>query len=106
MDPSFGPKALSPERLAYWYFRLNGFLTIENFLVHPDWGSNQGTDADILATRLLHRRENRSVPMEDHHKIAECQTLVNMIIAEVKTGPCTLNGPWKDRKKENMQKLL
>ena len=27
---------LNPEKVAYWYFRLNGFLQIENFVVHPE----------------------------------------------------------------------
>lgn len=48
----------SPERLAYWYFRLNGFLTTENFIVHPDEGKDQRTDADLLAVRFQHRAEN------------------------------------------------
>ena len=26
------PAALHPERVAYWYFRLNGFFQIENFV--------------------------------------------------------------------------
>ena len=25
---------IKTDRLAYWYFRLNGFLTIENFILH------------------------------------------------------------------------
>jgi hypothetical protein len=27
---------ISPESVAYWFFRLNGCLTIVNFVVHPD----------------------------------------------------------------------
>ncbi len=27
---------LDPEKVAYWYFCLNGFLQIENFVVHPE----------------------------------------------------------------------
>lgn len=53
------------ERLASWYFRLNGFLTTENFIVHPDSGADQRTDADILAVRFAHRAENRLRPMVD-----------------------------------------
>ena len=30
------PRRLDPEKVAYWYFRLNGFLQIENFVVHPE----------------------------------------------------------------------
>jgi len=30
---------IDPEDLAYWYFRLNGFLAIKNFVVHPDFNN-------------------------------------------------------------------
>ncbi len=40
------------EQLGYWYLRLNGFLTIPNFVVHPDVGHNQETDVDILGVRF------------------------------------------------------
>ena len=63
MSPT--PDTLTPERLAYWYFRLNGFLTTENFIVHPDRGPNQRTDADLLAVRFAHRKENLVRPMTD-----------------------------------------
>ena len=49
---------IHPEKLAYWYLRLNGFLTIPNFVVHPDNGSNQKTDIDILGVRFPYRAEN------------------------------------------------
>lgn len=61
----------TPERLAYWYFRLNGFMTIENFLVHPETGSNPRTDVDILATRFAHRRENAVKRQLTDHSRAE-----------------------------------
>ena len=32
---------VSSEALGYWFLRLNGFLTIPNFVVHPDTGSQQ-----------------------------------------------------------------
>lgn len=35
------PPLLMPEEVAYWYFRLNGFLQIENFVVHPTGGGGQ-----------------------------------------------------------------
>jgi len=96
----------TPERLAYWYFRLNGFLTIENFIVHPDIGSDQRTDADILAVRFAHRAENLSTPMQDDPKVASCERFANVIIAEVKTGTCALNTSWTDPSKENMERAL
>lgn len=48
---------LNPEKVAYWYFRLNGFLQIENFVVHPERRGGQRTDADLLAVRFPHRAE-------------------------------------------------
>lgn len=95
-----------PERLAYWYFRLNGFMTIEDFVVHPDRGAQQRTDADMIAVRFQHRSENKEVPMEDDPKVSRCDTFANVIIAEIKTGSCHLNGPWTDRDKANMQRVL
>lgn len=97
---------MTPERLAYWYFRLNGFLTIENFVVHPDTGTEQRTDADLIAVRLWHRQENAVLPMEDDPKVADCDALVNVIIAEIKRGACSLNGPWTDSEQANMQRVL
>ena len=96
----------SPERLAYWYFRLNGFLTIENFIVHPDEGQDQRTDADLLAVRFKHRAENMVSPMIDDPRVAECSSFSNIIIAEIKTGRCALNGPWTDRTRQNMERVL
>lgn len=96
----------SPERLAYWYFRLNGFLTTENFIVHPDMGRNQMTDADLLAVRLVHRVENIVSPMQDDPRVADCSSYSNIIIAEIKTGRCALNGPWTNPARKNMERVL
>lgn len=97
---------MNPERLAYWYFRLNGFMTIEDFVVHPDRGKLQRTDADILAVRFMHREENAVNPMIDDSKVSQCETLINVIIAEVKKNRCDLNGPWTDPNKANMERVL
>ena len=37
--------SLDAEKVAYWYFRPNGFLQIENFVVHPKKHGGQRTDA-------------------------------------------------------------
>ena len=39
-------ESLDPEKVAYWYFRLNGYFQIENFVVHPPGRGGQRTDAD------------------------------------------------------------
>ena len=96
----------SPDRLSYWYLRLNGFLTIENFVVHPDAGPNQRTDADLLGVRFGHRSENLLQPMEDDKTVTAVKAYANIIIAEVKKGQCALNGPWKEANDQNINRVL
>ena len=43
---------LDPEKVAYWYFRLNGFLQIESFLVHPERRGGQRTDAALAVSPI------------------------------------------------------
>jgi hypothetical protein len=65
-----GQTNLPTEKVAYWFFRLNGCMTIENFVVHPDFGGSQRTDADILGIRLPYRSEGlRDSPMPDHSSL-------------------------------------
>lgn len=96
----------SPERLAYWYLRLNGFLLLENFVVHPDTGNDQRTDADLLGVRFQHRSENLVQPMRDDAVVAECTSYCNVVIAEVKRGECKLNGPWTTPEKQDIDRVL
>ena len=56
---------LNSESLTYWYFRLNEFFTIPNFVVHPDRGSKQRTDIDVFGIRLPNRHELIADRMED-----------------------------------------
>ena len=37
-----GRHSVSSEALGYWFLRLNGFLTIPNFVVHPDTCARTG----------------------------------------------------------------
>ena len=98
---------ISSDRLAYWYLRLNGFLTIENFIVHPERGTDQRTDADIIGVRFPYRAElGPDNPMEDDRLIPLQTKRPLLIIAEVKLGICSLNGPWTRRTDENMQRVL
>jgi len=34
---------IASEKVAYWYFRLNGFLTDVNFIIHSETGGGQRT---------------------------------------------------------------
>ena len=97
---------ITSEQLAYWYLRLNGFLTIQNFIVHPDRGSGQRTDADICGVRFPDRAELRPSPMIDDKSFTRIKTKPYLIIAEVKRGICSLNGPWTEPEKENLQRVL
>lgn len=56
---------LSCEKVAYWYLRLNGFLQIENFYIHPVRRGSARTDADLLAVRFPYRAERLYDPPYD-----------------------------------------
>jgi hypothetical protein len=92
------------EQLAYWYLRLNGFLTITNFIVHPEQGRQQETDVDVLGVRFPFRAELRT--MQDDEPFARVRSRSFIALAEVKTNVCSLNGPWTKRDRRNMQKVL
>jgi hypothetical protein len=101
---------IQAEQLAYWYLRLNGFLTIPNFVVHPEHGRNQGTDVDILGVRFPYRAESHPDSMSDDTTFAGPAKPFGeksfVALAEVKTGLCKLNGAWTDPDKRNMQRVL
>jgi hypothetical protein len=95
------------EDLAYWFFRLNGCLSLVNFLVHGERRGHEGTDADIMAVRFPFRKELAFTgnPMKDHDYF-ESIGKIDMVIAEVKLGRCNLNGPWTKPERLNMQRVL
>ncbi len=103
---------LDPEKVAYWYFRLNGYLQIENFVVHPERHGGQRTDADLLAVRFPHRAERliddpNDIMPDDEHRLSLSHDLIDVVIAEVKTNqPCTLNGPWTQEYRQNVHRVL
>lgn len=99
-------QTISAEQLAYWYLRLNGFLTITNFVVHPDTGRNQETDVDILGVRFPFRAENLQRPMKDEPLFAKVRDKTLIVFAEVKNGRCGLNGPWTNPERQNMIRVL
>jgi hypothetical protein len=97
---------IQAEQLAYWYFRLNGFLNIPNFVVHPDTGSEQRTDVDLLGVRFPYRSELLRNPMKDDRIFRRAGEKTFVVLAEVKTGECSLNGPWINPTLQNMQRVL
>jgi hypothetical protein len=102
---------IKAERLAYWYLRLNGFLTIENFILHDEAGGPQRTDVDLIGIRFPHRKEalreydDRKVWMQDDRPFAEKATPFGAFV-EVTTSRCKLNGPWTDKRKGNLPRAL
>jgi hypothetical protein len=104
--------SLFPEKVAYWYFRLNGFLQIENFVVHPDRRGGQRTDADLLAVRFPFRAERLfdnpcDIMADDEEGLALSSELIDIVVAEVKTNqPCTLNGPWTQEDRQNVHRVI
>jgi len=97
---------IEPERLAYWYLRLNGFLTIANFLVHPETRRDYSTEVDVLGVRFPFRAENLTRPMTDDERFTRHGERFFLVIAEVKNGLCDLNGPWRNPENRNMEKIL
>lgn len=99
---------IQAEQLAYWYFRLNGFLNIPNFVVHPDIGNNQRTDVDLLGVRFPYRAELflSSKPMRDDDIFRKPRDKTHLVFAEIKVGLCNLNGPWTKPEDANMQRVL
>jgi hypothetical protein len=94
------------EQLAYWYLRLNGFLTIPNFVVHPDRGADQRTEVDVLGIRFPHRAELFYEPMQDDPKITCATKKPQLVIAEAKVGLCDFNKPWLRPEGQNLQRIL
>jgi len=97
---------IQAEAPSYWYFRLNGFLTIPDFVVHPENRRDFGTDIDILGVRFPYRAELFSKPMKDDAVFTRIADRPYFIVAEVKKTLCDLNGPWTKPEKTNMHKLL
>ena len=97
---------LKAEDLAYWYFRLNGFLTIRNFVVHPESGCNQRTDADILGVRFPYRSELLDNPMQDDTIFEEVKDIPFLVLAEVKSSECKLNKSWTREGSRNILRML
>lgn len=103
---------LETEKVAYWYLRLNGFLQIENFIVHPERRGGQRTDADLLAVRFPFRAERlfddpNDVMRDDVEHLGLSPDLIDVAIVEIKSNqPCTLNGPWTRADQRNVHRVL
>jgi len=82
--------------LAHWYFRLNGCLTVANFIIHPLHAGPQRTEVDIVGVRFPYRHEFDDPEAYDSPFKEADRTL--FLIAEVKRGRCDLNPPLRVEK--------
>ena len=105
---------ITTERLAYWYFRLNGFLGLENFIVHRHLNNSQhATEIDFLGVRFMHRKELNDV-VSNEHMIDDLDSelfkyypkdKIYICLAEVKRGRPRINSSWLNSK-NSLQKLM
>ncbi len=85
---------MKPNDLVLWYLRLNGFLSVSNFVLHPEKRGSQETEADIVAVRFPHRAEFDSDPEADDRRFAKRVAKPYFVVAESTSGICKLNDPW------------
>lgn len=64
------------------------------------------TDVDILGVRFPYRAELLENPMLDDEVFTKIKDKPYIIIAEVKSQTCNLNGPWTRREEKNMDRVL
>ncbi len=90
------------ELLVRWYLRFNGYLGVENFVVHQtlQGGNVQVGETDTLAVRFPHSREDPGFPLQTDPKLLDNRAvthgLVDFVVAEVKGGQNdTLNRVWR-----------
>lgn len=106
-DRAVGERA---EEVASWYFRLNGFLSVPGFVVHPARSQEHPyTEADLMAVRFPHSVEKISgIPMSDASLLTKLagpkQTL--FVLIEAKAGTCRINPAWTEEWRENMQRAV
>jgi hypothetical protein len=93
------------EELAQWYFRLNGFLTLPNFVLHPSSPGSQRTDADVIGVRFPFRREFGSHEI-DEPGFRKHSSTPYFVLAEVKSGWVGPNRAWRDSTKSNIEDIL
>lgn len=99
------------EEVANWYFRLNGFLDIPGFILHPDRVQRfPQTEADLIGVRFPYSTEilggRYMVDDETLLQIDSTKSRVVFVLAEVKVDLCNINGPWSERARGNMQRVI
>jgi hypothetical protein len=96
------------EILTKWYLRLNGYFTVDNFIVHnpdriPNGVVSNSTETDVLAIRLKHSKEiaGQLHIANDGKLLDKFGSNLDFVIAEVKTGnEDKPNKVWRGNNKE------
>src|SRR4051812_46536753 len=90
------------ELLVRWYLRFNGYLGVENFVIHEtvEGGNVQRGETDVLAVRFPHSREDPGFALHTHPKLLDEEAvrdaLTDFVVAEVKgRRNDTLNRVWR-----------
>jgi hypothetical protein len=96
---------MKPDQLATWFFRLNGFFSIPNFVLHPRAKGGARTDADVAGIRWPYRAEFPDGQGGDDQVFTRVARPY-AVIAEVKKGLCAINGPWSQPEKGNIPQVL
>ncbi|MBI4587557.1 MAG: hypothetical protein HY725_01850 [Candidatus Rokubacteria bacterium] len=96
------------ETFVRWYLRFNGYLGVENLIVHaPVQGAvPQGAEFDVVAVRFPFSREVADFELPRHPQLETIERpgVVNVVIAEVKGGRDTsLNDPWRREANDQLQ---
>jgi hypothetical protein len=80
------------ETMAYWYFRLNGFFPLKNFVIHRTENIKYPSDCDVLAIRPPHVYEPIGGNQHDWDQRITASIDFSKtigIVCEVKTGHYT-----------------
>lgn len=96
---------LTAEDVAYWYLRLNGFLLLNNFIVHGDRKEGPRTEIDQLGVRFRYRREHLVQPMMDDEWIEQANRTI-VVFCDAKEGPQDFNDTWTTNSRKVMESFL
>lgn len=92
------------EKFVRWYLRFNGYLTVQNFVIHEPQNGKvpEGAEFDVAAVRFPYSREQvqqkliQNDPRLEDTEASEGK-LIDFVIAEVKSGKRnTLNNIWRE----------
>lgn len=105
---------ITTERLTYWYFRLNGFLGNDNYIIHRRLrDSNHATEIDYLGVRFVHRKELYNTDLNEWMKDDSNSELfkyyqkdkIFICLVESKRGQPLINQSWTNNP-ENLIRIL